>query len=54
MRRAENGQRVVSVSIPIQHVRAVLGVVTLEASDVDEIVARQREALIPFVLIAFG
>ena len=52
MRRAENGQRVVSVSIPIQHVRAVLGVVTLEASDVDAIIARQREALIPFILIA--
>jgi two-component system sensor histidine kinase ChvG len=52
MRRAENGQRVVSVSIPIQHVRAVLGVVTLEASDVDEIIRRQREALVPFILIA--
>ena len=52
MRRAESGQRVISVSIPIQHVRAVLGVVTLEANDVDEIIARQREALIPFILIA--
>jgi two-component system sensor histidine kinase ChvG len=52
MRRAENGQRVVSVSIPIQHVRAVLGVVTLEASDVDAIIRRQREALIPFILTA--
>jgi two-component system, OmpR family, sensor histidine kinase ChvG len=33
-------------------VRAVLGVVTLEASDVDAIIARQREALVPFILIA--
>jgi two-component system, OmpR family, sensor histidine kinase ChvG len=52
MRRGENGARVVSVSIPIQHVRAVLGVVTLEASDVDAIIARERAALIPFILIA--
>jgi two-component system sensor histidine kinase ChvG len=52
MRHGENGQRVVSVSIPIQHVRAVLGVLTLEASDVDEIIARERMALIPFILIA--
>ena len=52
MRRGESGARVVSVSIPIQHVRAVLGVVTLEASDVDAIIARERAALIPFILIA--
>jgi len=52
MRRAANGERVVSVSVPIQHVKAVLGVLTLEASDVDEIIARERMALAPFILIA--
>ena len=52
MRRGDGGIRVVSVSIPIQHVRAVLGVVTLEASDVDAIIARERAALVPFILIA--
>ena len=52
MREGDRGKRVVSVSIPIQHVRAVLGVVTLEASDVDAIIARERAALIPFILIA--
>ena len=52
MRRGDGGARVVSVSIPIQHVRAVLGVVTLEASDVDAIIARERAALLPFILIA--
>ncbi|HEY0648219.1 stimulus-sensing domain-containing protein, partial [Phenylobacterium sp.] len=52
MRQGDRGKRVVSVSIPIQHVRAVLGVVTLEASDVDAIIARERAALIPFILIA--
>ena len=52
MRRTEEGERVVSVSIPIQHVQAVLGVLTLEASDVDEIIRRERQALAPFILIA--
>ena len=42
----------VSVSIPIQNVRAVLGVLTLEAGDVDQIIAAQRKALVPFILIA--
>lgn len=52
LRRAQNGDRVVSVSIPIQNVQAVLGVLTLESGDVDEIVAAQRLALLPFALIA--
>jgi two-component system sensor histidine kinase ChvG len=51
-RRGDRGEQVVSVSIPIRHVRAVLGVVTLEASDVDAIIAQERRALLPFVLIA--
>ena len=49
LRRGDGGGRVVSVSIPIQHVRAVLGVVTLEASDVDAIIAQERRALVPFI-----
>ncbi|MFN3521246.1 MAG: stimulus-sensing domain-containing protein [Phenylobacterium sp.] len=52
MRVADDGERVVSVSIPIQHVQAVLGVLTLEASDVDEIIAAERVALVPFILVA--
>ena len=52
MRRSETGQRVVSVSIPIRRVRAVLGVLTLEASDVDEIIAAQRLAMLPFIVFA--
>ncbi|MDI1365656.1 MAG: stimulus-sensing domain-containing protein, partial [bacterium] len=51
-RMSESGERVVSVSIPIQHVRAVLGVLTLEAGDVDSIIAAQRRALLPFILVA--
>ena len=52
MRQADDRQRVVSVSIPIQHVQAILGVLTLEASDVDQIIARQRAALLPFILLS--
>ena len=52
LRRAQNGDRLVSVSLPIHHVRAVLGVLTLESGGVDEIIAAQRKALIPFILIA--
>jgi two-component system sensor histidine kinase ChvG len=51
-RISESGERVVSVSIPIQHVRAALGVLTLEAGDVDEIIAAERRALLPFILVA--
>jgi two-component system sensor histidine kinase ChvG len=54
MRIGEDGKRVVSVSIPIQRVQAVLGVLTLEANDVDAIIARERAALIPFILIAIA
>jgi len=54
MRISDTGRRVVSVSIPIKHVREVLGVLTVEASDVDEIIAAQRAALVPFILIAVG
>jgi two-component system sensor histidine kinase ChvG len=50
----EMGERVVSVSIPIQHVRAVLGVLTLEAGDIDQIIAAERKALLPFALIAIA
>lgn len=52
LRRSESGDRVVSVSIPVRHVQQVLGVLTLEAGDVDETLAAQRRALMPFALVA--
>ena len=52
VRAAEGGGRLVSVSVPLQHVQAVLGDLTIEAGDVDQIVAKQRTALVPFILIA--
>ncbi|MCF6293856.1 MAG: sensor histidine kinase, partial [Robiginitomaculum sp.] len=48
----ENGERVVSVSVPVQHVVAVLGVVTVESDDVEQIIAAERQALIPFIIVA--
>ncbi|HUZ12757.1 MAG TPA: ATP-binding protein [Caulobacteraceae bacterium] len=54
VRVTERGGRVVSVSIPIERVREVLGVLTLEAGDVDRIIANERAALIPFILIALA
>lgn len=52
VRYAEDGRQVISVSIPVRHVRQVLGVLTLEAGDVDEILGAQRRALLPFALVA--
>jgi two-component system sensor histidine kinase ChvG len=54
VRKAATGGQVVSVSLPIQNVKAVLGVLTLEAGDVDKIIAAQRRALMPFILVAIA
>jgi two-component system sensor histidine kinase ChvG len=52
VRREADGRRVVSVSIPIQPVRAVVGVVTIESYDLDRLIEAERRALLPFMLIA--
>jgi two-component system sensor histidine kinase ChvG len=54
LRRNESGDRVVSVSRPVRHVRQILGVLTLEAGNVDEILGAQRRALVPFALVALA
>ena len=54
VRRSETGDRVVSVSLPVRHVSRVLGVLTLEAGDVDQILDAQRRALLPFALVALA
>ncbi len=54
LRRSEGGDRVVSVSIPVRHVQQVLGVLTLEAGDVDKTLSAQRRALMPFALVALA
>ncbi len=43
----------VTVSQPVQRVQQVLGVVTVESLDVENIVAEERRALMPFIGLAF-
>jgi two-component system sensor histidine kinase ChvG len=54
VRLTDTGARVVSVSTPIQHVRDVVGVLTIDAGDVDQIIAAERTALLPFIIIAIA
>jgi two-component system, OmpR family, sensor histidine kinase ChvG len=49
-RTNDSGKRVVSVSLPIQHVQAVLAVLTLESEDVDEILSAERRSMLPFIV----
>jgi len=44
---------IVTVSLPVQRVQQVLGVVTVESSDVDNIVNAERRALAPIIGLAF-
>lgn len=44
---------IVSLSLPVKRVQQVLGVVTLESSDVDNIVNGERRALAPIIGLAF-
>ncbi|MEL6857987.1 MAG: stimulus-sensing domain-containing protein [Pseudomonadota bacterium] len=48
----ERGQRIISVSLPVQHVTAVVGVLTLESNDIDAIIRAERAALVPFIAVA--
>lgn len=43
---------IVSVSLPVQRVQAVLGVVTLESYDIEAILSSERRALAPIALLA--
>ena len=54
LRLNEEGERVVSVSLPVRHVQQVLGVLTLEAGDVDATLVAQRRALMPFAFVALA
>lgn len=48
----DRGQRIISVSVPIQRVSAVVGILTLEANDIDAIIRAERTALLPFIAVA--
>jgi two-component system sensor histidine kinase ChvG len=52
VRPSGSGGRVASVSLPIEHVRDVVGVLTLESGDVDRIIGAEWVALVPFIIIA--
>ena len=44
---------IVTVSLPVQRVQQVLGVVTVESNDVGSIVTAERQALAPIIVLAF-
>ncbi len=46
----EKGERVVTVTLPLRRVQAVLGAVTVESADVERILVAERASMIPFVL----
>ncbi len=52
LRAGPDGTRVVSVSLPIQRVQAVLAVLTVESDDVEVLLAEERRARLPFILVA--
>ena len=45
---------IVTVSLPVKRVQQVLGTITLESSDVEDIIASERRALVPFIGLAFA
>lgn len=52
VRRDPDGRRVVSVTIPIKLIQAVVGTVTYESYDLDALIAAERRAILPFALVA--
>jgi two-component system sensor histidine kinase ChvG len=53
LRRGPDGERIVSVTIPIQLIQAVVGTVTYESYDFDQLIAAERQAILPFAITAF-
>ncbi len=45
----EKGERVVSVTLPVRRVQAVVGAVTLESADVERILVAERANMTPFI-----
>lgn len=60
IRRGRQGERVVSVTLPIAPVQTVVGSVTYESFDYDALIAADRLAILPYlgfaalVIVAFG
>ena len=51
-RFSTGGRRIISYSRPVQRVSAIVGILTLEASDAADVVSAERAALLPFILVA--
>jgi two-component system sensor histidine kinase ChvG len=51
-RFGDNAERVLSMTVPIKKVAAVVGALTIETSDVAQIIAAERAALVPFIVVA--
>lgn len=51
-RFSERGERLISVSVPVRYVSAVVGVITVEASDIEDIIRAERAALAPIISVA--
>ncbi len=51
-RYADDDNLIVTVSLPVQRVQQVLGVVTVESNDVDNIINAERRALAPIIGLA--
>jgi two-component system sensor histidine kinase ChvG len=45
---------VVAVTVPIKSVKAVTGILTIEGANVDKVIAEQRWALAPFIIMALA
>ena len=54
VRANELGEQVVSVAVPVARVRGVVGVLVLAAGDLETLLAAQRRALVPFILVALA
>ena len=52
-RYGDDDRLIVTVSLPVKRVQQILGVVTVESSDVDSIVNAERKALAPIIGLAF-
>lgn len=48
----ESDSLLVTMTMPVTRVQEVLGVVTLESADVNDIIAGERQALVPFIGLA--
>ncbi|MFP4519636.1 MAG: stimulus-sensing domain-containing protein [Oceanicaulis sp.] len=54
VRREPDGARIVSVTIPIQLIQAVVGTVTYESYDFEALIAAERQAIVPYALAAIA